>query len=155
MSASWESARGFAKRSASRTKSVLKGAANNIGVWLLSILATIVLPALPLGIEWLRLGHFKDDTIAITAAVMAAGFIFTACHTIFLSAYILLFIGSLLLNIDVGPGTPVGIDRWSGTLLLSVALLHASERLWWHIILSRPFPEGFALQKDKADGGTS
>jgi len=84
---------------------------------------------------------------------MAAGFIFTASHVLLLSGYTLLFILSLLLNVDVGPGTPINVGSWGGVTLGVIATLHAAERLGWHVVLSQPFPEGFALKKEMASEG--
>lgn len=126
----------------------------NIGVWLLSVVAMVFLPCLPVIIEWLRTGDVKEDTLTITVAVMAAGFIFTASHVLLLSSYIILFIGSLLLNTAVSPATPINVHRWDVIVLAVVATLHAVERLGWHVVLSQPFPEKFALRRETASEGS-
>lgn len=114
---------------------------DRIGIWLLSVIATLALPCLPLCIEWLRTGDMKSDTMTLTAAVLAATFIFSAEHVLNLCVYILLFVVNLLFNTVVGPTSPAGIDAWTGTLLMSVTFFHAIERFWWHVVLDRPFPD--------------
>jgi hypothetical protein len=106
----------------------------------MSVLGTLGLPCLPLVVERLRDGHVKDDSYFLTAAVLAATFIFTADHYVFRCIYILLFLINLLL--DIVPGqTARDLAHYSGTLLLSVALLHATERFWWHVVWDQPFPD--------------
>lgn len=112
-----------------------------IGTWILAIIATLVLPCLPLGIEWLKDGHIKPGTILVTAAVLAATFAFTAEHVIFFSTYLILFLINILFDMSAGPNQPVRLDQWSGTLLYGVAILHGMERFWWHVVFDRSFPE--------------
>ena len=115
-------------------------ALNPFGVWLMSVLGTLGLPCLPLLVERLRDSQIKNDSYFLTAAVLAASFIFTADHYVFRAIYILLFLINLLL--DIVPGdTTKDLAHWSGSLLVGVALLHATERFWWHIIWDRPFPD--------------
>jgi hypothetical protein len=120
---------------------VLGAALNGIGMWLLSVIATLVLPCLPLFIEWLKDGRIKPETIFVTAAILAATFAFTAEHVILFSAYLLFFLVNLLLDVTTGPSRPVALDHWAGILLAGVAILHAGERFWWHVVLDRSFPE--------------
>jgi hypothetical protein len=112
-----------------------------LGIWGLSLIASLVLPGLPIGIEWLRTSHINSDTLYVTATVLAAAFIFSAEHAMTLCLYILLFLATLLLDTVTGPNSPVGLENYAGTLLGAVAFLHAAERFWWHVVLDRPFPD--------------
>ena len=112
-----------------------------IGIWILSIIATLILPCLPLGIELFRAGKVTSDTIYVTAAILSASFAFTAEHVLFFCMYLLLFVVTLLLDLETGPQHSFSLEAWAGTLLFVVSLLHATERFWWHVVLDRPFPE--------------
>lgn len=117
-----------------------RSAATKLGVWLFSIVATIAAPCLPIFIELLRKGQVASDSIYITAAVMAAAFAVSAEHVLYRVLYIALFVINLVFNNSAGPFS-AQLETWAGTLLTLVALLHVSERIWWHIVLDRPFPE--------------
>lgn len=108
---------------------------------MMSLLAGLFLPCLPLVIEWLKSGHIDKQNIVITTAILAATFIFTAEHKICQAIYIIIFVSALLLNTVSGPFAEQVMQAYAGTLLASVALLHSSERMWWHLVLNRPFPE--------------
>ena len=127
-------------RSKLRTAGEIAGTAlTGAGVWLLSIIATLCLPCLPLFIEWIKTSHLKTDTVTLTAAVLAAGLIFTSEHVIYFSLYFMLFLVNLVINTSISPASPPGLDKWDSVLMLSIAILHASERFWWHVVLVRPF----------------
>lgn len=79
----------------------------------------------------------KDETALLTAAVLSAGFLFSVEHVIYACVYIVLFFGSLLLDVTGRTSTV-----WSGWFLIIVASTHSIERFWWHVVLDRPFPEG-------------
>jgi hypothetical protein len=113
---------------------------DRVGTWLLSLLATLLLPCLPLVVEMLKNGHVDKGNVVITASVLAATFIFTAGHRIAMVFYVLLFVIALLLDTISGPLAEQMVRDYSGTLLVAVALLHTSERFHWHIVLDRPFP---------------
>jgi hypothetical protein len=119
---------------------VCRTASTKGGVWLLSVIATVAAPCIPLLIELLRSGTVKSDSIYITAAVMSAAFAVSAEHALFLSLYIALFVINLIFDMVSGPFTTM-LDAWAGTLLGLIAALHATERVWWHIVLDRPFPD--------------
>ena len=137
----------FCRRASKATFEIGKSAANNLGVWALSLIATLILPCLPLAVEYLHTSKVQPENITLTAAVMAAGFIFTAEHPLTLCAHVLLFLAGLLLGGNTGASSPVSIERWSGTLLVAVGLVHAIERFIWHGVLARPFPEGLLFGK--------
>jgi hypothetical protein len=120
---------------------IIGNASNSVGIFALSLIAMLVLPCLPLAIEWLHSSHIANGTKTVTAAVLSSGFLFSAEHYVYRSVYAVLFLGSLLLTFAVGPESPAGIERWDGTFLLVVALFHCSERLYWHVFLDRPFPD--------------
>jgi predicted Na+-dependent transporter len=115
-------------------------ASTRIGVWLMSILATVAAPCIPIFIEFLKNGTIKSDSIFITATVMSAAFAVSAEHVLWRALYFALFVVNLILDIVSGP-FDAQVASWAGTLLLSVASLHVMERAWWHIALNRPFPE--------------
>ena len=89
---------------------------DGIGVWFLAIIATLLLPCLPLMVEWVRDGHIEaTDTVCVTAAVLSATFIFTAEHRIYLGLYMILFGVSILVD-TVGASSPTGLYGYAGTL---------------------------------------
>lgn len=118
-----------------------------IGVCLISISATLLLPCLPLMIEWLRDGHMKSDTISITATVLASALIFTTEHPLLFFAYLVLFIANFLLSTVGGPSAAAWLEHYAGTLLIAVCFLHACERFFWHCVLDRPFPDRVRFTK--------
>lgn len=131
--AAFRKAKGFA--------SLAGTASHGAGVFSFSLFATIFLPCLPLMIEWLRTSHITNSTVTLTATVLCAGFGFSAENYAMRTVYGVLFVVSLLLNVGVGPNSPVGIDRFDGAILLTVAFFHSAERAWWHLYLDKPFPD--------------
>jgi hypothetical protein len=113
---------------------------NRLSVWLFSVLATIAAPCLPLLIELLKNGTIESSSYYLTAAVLAAAYAVSAEHVLFLTLYFALFVINLVFNNVTGPFS-AQLNTWAGTLLLLVALLHATERIWWHVVLDRPFPD--------------
>lgn len=122
---------------------LLKRYLDGLSTYALSLLATLLLPALPLPIEWLKTDHVEPESYLITVAVLAAGFGFSAEHNSYRAGYGLLFLTGLILDI-VGKSGKVAsqADGYAWVLLLAVAALHGSERFWWHVVLDRPFPDG-------------
>jgi hypothetical protein len=120
---------------------IIGDATDGFGIFVLSVLAVIVLPCLPVILEWIHISHVGNATKTITTAVLAAGFIFSAEHNVLRVIYAILFLAGFSLTLGTGPQSPVGIDNWDGTLLLAVALIHAAERFFWHVFLERPFPD--------------
>jgi hypothetical protein len=116
------------------------------GIWLLSVMLTVGAPCLPLLIELLKGGSVSPGNIYITAAVMAAVYASSVEHVMFFVLYLGLFVVNLILDTVSGPYSKA-LEPWAGTLLLLVALLHMTERAWWHAVLNRPFPERFRLHK--------
>jgi hypothetical protein len=121
--------------------SALLQASAGIGTWLMSLAGTLLAPSFPIFIEWLRKGKVADETFLITAVILAATFLFSAEYSVFRFLYIVLLAMAALLD-AVGP-TPaaIAVDHYAGTLLLGIALLHSIERLIWHVVLDRPFPD--------------
>jgi len=112
------------------------------GVWLLSVMATIAAPCLPLFIELLKSGSVRSDSIYITAAVISAAFSVSAQHVMFRALYIALFVVNLIFDMVAGSGPfKEQLDSWAVGLLVLVAVLHTTERAWWHLVMNRPFPE--------------
>jgi hypothetical protein len=113
---------------------------NRIGVWAFSVVATILAPCLPVGIELWKTGNIESASYCITTTVLAAAFAVSAGNKLFLSLYIVLFVINLVFYIVTGPFSPQ-LDDWAGRMLLMVAVLHGMQRVWWHIVLDRPFPD--------------
>jgi hypothetical protein len=114
--------------------------ADKLGIWLKSLGATLLLPCLPLVIEILKNGHADKGNVVITSSVLSATFIFTAGHSLPQFFYSIFFVITLLLDTVTGTLAEQLVRDYSGTLLASVALLHASERFRWHMVLDQPFP---------------
>jgi hypothetical protein len=111
------------------------------GIWLMSVMATIFAPCLPLVIELFKSGTVKTDNIYITASVMSAAFWVSGEHVLFRALYLLLFVFNLILHMVADGPFASELNNWAWKLLGLVAVLHATERIWWHLILNRPFPE--------------
>lgn len=119
---------------------ILGTASTKLGVWLLSVLALIGAPCLPLIIELLKTGSMRSDSIYITASVMCIGFVFMAENMLIRVVYMSLFALTLIFDIVSGPFSEE-LNSYAGLILIGVCVLHASERFYWHIGLDRPFPE--------------
>jgi len=107
---------------------------------MMSVLACLALPCLPLVVELLKNGKIDQGNIVITTSILAATFIFTAGHRIAQVIYAILFVMTLLLDTVQGALAEQMVHNYSGTLLAAVALMHTSERFRWHVVLDRPFP---------------
>jgi hypothetical protein len=110
------------------------------GTWLYAVLATVAAPCLPVGIEFLQTGKIAYSSFYITGAVMSAAFAVSAESIMFLAFYMGLFVVNLILDTVTGPYS-AAIGNWAGTILFAVALLHMTERGYWHFVLDRPFPD--------------
>jgi hypothetical protein len=97
-------------------------------------------PCLPVGIEFYQHGKVESGSFYITCAVMAAAYAASAESRTNRTVYFGLFVVNLLLDTITGPYSPT-IGNWAGTLLLGVALLHLTERTYWHLVLDLPFPD--------------
>jgi hypothetical protein len=82
-----------------------------------------------------------NESTLITAAVLAATFIFSASRQIIKVLYILLFISAVLFETIHSQFAQSILNGYAVTLLVAVALLQAADRLWWHVALTRPFPD--------------
>ena len=58
----WQSFWGKARRACG----YLKAAVDGISLWLLSLVATLVIPAIPIAIEFVKTGDVKNETILIS-----------------------------------------------------------------------------------------
>jgi len=55
-----------------------------------------------------------------------------------------MFLVSLVIDAFASNTTsPISVAavQYAGTLLGAVALVHIAERLWWHVVWDRPFPD--------------
>jgi hypothetical protein len=122
-----------------------------LAVWLMSVLLMLVVPSLPIAIEFLKTDAVGAASYLITGAVFSATFAVSAEHNIFRVLYILVFLTSLLLvTVTLNSQVAVMADHYAGILLLAVMILHATERFIWHVIQRRSFPEW--LNKAAAHG---
>lgn len=117
-------------------------ATGRMGTYCFSVVGTIICPMIPVLIEWFKTSHLRHESVLITAAVLSAALLVTAEHNFSRAAYLLIFLVSLILHVLVFSG-PIesGMDVYAGNLLASVAILHAVERFWWHVVQDRPFPD--------------
>jgi hypothetical protein len=118
---------------------------DGFGTWVLSIVLTIMVPCLPIGIEWLRTSKVAPDSFLITAAVLSALYACSAENNMFRAFYVLTFLVSLMVdafssNISSSP-VEAAAAEYAGTVLVAVVIAHATERLWWHVVWDRPFPD--------------
>lgn len=117
------------------------GVVDALSRWLFSILCTIGIPCVPILIEFMKTDTVDRGSYLLVAAVLAAAFGVPAEHYLFRFGYGILFLITLLLDtVTLSPSVAVIADRYAGSLLLAVAILHASERFRWHVMLRRPFP---------------
>ena len=129
--------------------------------WLLAVAAIIVLPCFPLFVEAMKNGgEIRSEDYLLTAAVLAAGYGLASEGNLFRTGYLLIFLFGI--GYDFKPEAsavghlaaagPAGADwlqrlwRWPWShpppaSLISVAVLHAIERLQWHIGWDRKFPD--------------
>ena len=113
----------------------------SVGTWMMSLLACVMLPCLPLIIGALKDGTVENESTLITAAVLAATFIFSASRQIIKALYILLFMSAVLFETIHGQFSQSILNGYAVTLLVAVTLLQAADRFWWHVALTRPFPD--------------
>lgn len=119
-----------------------KSASRKIGNYIFSIFGAIFLPLLPLTIEWLQKGSILNKNIAIAASILAVSFAIISEHNLYRAIYLFVFIVALILHTLIISG-PIysGADDYAVHLLGAATLPHIVERLWWHIVLDRPFPD--------------
>jgi len=99
-------------------------------------------PSIPVLVELFKTGNVEKGTLLITASVLSAAFLFTAEHNFYRMLYFFLTLSTMLLyGITLEAGVAAIIDKYVALLLVSVLVAHASERLWWHVVLRRPFPD--------------
>lgn len=121
---------------------LLSKAMDGIGTWLLSLLASLLIPAIPIWLELARSPHIaRPETLFVTGVILSGSFAFSAQHNLFRFLYIILGGINIFMDIVNNGSTPGVGDHYALYLLLGAALLHASERFWWHVILERPFPD--------------
>jgi hypothetical protein len=126
-------------------------------VWLMSLMAIVVVPLLPLFVEFEKhSGVVKDESLYMTAAVLAAGYGFTSEGNGFRAGYTGLFLWSVAANYKpeqaervaaAAQATATAIetnwpfDHAAIVAILITICLHASERFAWHVLGDRRFPD--------------
>lgn len=121
----------------------LPGIAAHWEHYLLCILLHLILPLLPLGIEWWYTGSVSERSLTLGAALYSICIGASSRRAIF---FVLTFVAGLVFAIAFGmaaasgPGLP-GI-RWAALYCVSgVFLLHALERFIRHVVDRTPFLE--------------
>lgn len=115
---------------------------NGISTWVYSIAGTLCVPLIPILIEYLKFGKVDKDIILVTAAILAATFFFTASNNLCRAIYFLSFLVTIVMDtLTLSAAVLPVVDAYAVFLLGAVALLHGSERFWWHVVLDIPFPE--------------
>ncbi len=137
-----------------------------LGTWFFAVSAVIVMPLLPLLVEAARNDlDIRGENILLTIAVLAVGFGFSSESNLFRASYLLLFFFSIGLDfhpddavLRAGPhafsATSAAADENSivslrnswmfshpSSFLIAVCVLHAIERLYWHVGQKRQFPD--------------
>lgn len=111
---------------------------NALSLFFLSLTLVLAVPLLPIMIEWVKDGSVTSLTYLITAAVLAAALAIQAEHNFCRAMYFLTFLVTIVLySLTVGADHAPPVDRFAGILLLSVIVLHSSERFYWHVVLHR------------------
>jgi len=128
------------------------------GTWFFAVVAVIVMPLLPLLVEAAKNNlEMKPENLFLTTAVLAVGFGFSSESNLFRASYALLFFFSVGLDFHsdsqkagVGnvPATANAVsdqNNWlfghPGYFVIVVCLLHAIERMYWHIGEKKKFPD--------------
>lgn len=123
---------------------------DGFSTFLLSLVLMILIPLLPVVIEWIKLGHLNNLTCLITTTVLSAPLYIQAEHDFPRAVYGFLFLITIVLYaMSVGAKVTPGVDRYAGVLLLSAVIVHLFERLSWHVVLNRPL---FAQGDENRDG---
>ncbi len=126
------------------------------GTWFFAVVAVIIMPLLPLLVEAAKNNlEMKPENLFLTTAVLAVGFGFSSESNLFRASYALLFFFSIGLDFhsDNAGAAPAGSivmavsnqNNWlfghPGYFLIAVCVLHAIERLHWHVGEKRKFPD--------------
>ncbi|ENV36837.1 hypothetical protein F959_01644 [Acinetobacter venetianus RAG-1 = CIP 110063] len=113
--------------------------------FLLCILAHMLLPLLPLGIEWLITNTISDNSITITIAIYAMGIGMSSTNPIIALICILIgFIFSVLYGVTLTASMKdielnLAISTWSKFALGAIFIPHAIERYNRHVANLQPF----------------
>ncbi len=114
-----------------------------IGVFLTSLVFVLVIPALPIILEYFKnKGHILKSDIYIVSIILASSFGISAEK----SYSRVIYIGLILTSFVEFYVTPSGItapriewhDFWA---FIGICLLQMSERFWWHVVDEKPFPD--------------
>ena len=91
-------------------------------------------------IEWLRTDAVTPETFYLIGVILSSSFLLSARHAWTRTAYGVLLAANLALDLVKGKGAEHA-SHYAGYLLLSVMILHAVERFWWHVVEDAPFPD--------------
>jgi hypothetical protein len=115
---------------------------DGLSTWFFAVVAMLLVPCIPVLIDFLKNGVVSKDIYLVTSAVLAAGYFFAAEHNLLRGIYFLLFLITIILDtLTLNGDVAATVDKYAGLLLLAVAIAHSSERFWWHVVLERPFPD--------------
>jgi hypothetical protein len=132
--------------------------------WAFAVVAVIVMPLLPLLVEMSKHNFVvQPDNLFLTAAVLAVGFGFSSESDLFRAAYTLIFFFSVGLDYHItdkpdntavaaivpaagitdspAPASSSLLFDHPGFFILAVCVIHAVERLSWHVGEKKKFPD--------------
>lgn len=130
-----------------------------LGTWFFAVVAIIIMPLLPLLVEAAKNDlEVKPENLLLTAAVLGIGFAFSSESNLFRASYGLIFFFSIGLNYHSGDqqinavtaadpavGAAPHHDSWlfghPGYFVSAVCILHAVERMNWHVGKRKKFPD--------------
>lgn len=92
-----------------------------------------------MGIDQADLGYVRTDTCLITGIILSATFLATSEWSGYRTLYGIMSLTTALLDKGQSQWAKHFSLRYSGYLLLVTALLHLTERIYWHIVQKRPF----------------
>ena len=117
-----------------------------LGVLSFSLFVTLAVPSIPIELEMADKGVISSQSILVTVIILAATFLASAERAGFRTLYGFLIMAAVILDTGHSNWARASAEQYAFMLLLATAALHASERLIWHVVQKRPFPnEGSPL----------
>jgi hypothetical protein len=107
----------------------------------LSLLVTLVLPGIPIGIELVNTAAVQPDTFLLTTVILAFTFLASAERDGYRTLYGLLAVLAILFDMGKSQWAKDIAHAYAAKILITVMFLHFTERVEWHIVRNRPFPE--------------